>query len=98
MMRENAHFCNQSCTKPSSSVTRRWQQITGSTHVICVDITQRDILQTCFSKYFHCLAIFTGVPAYFHLVGITGGKEQNLHHLESAAGADILFCIQAHKW
>lgn len=51
--------------------------------MICVDITQRDIMQTCFSKYFHHLAIFTGVPAYFHLVGITVAKEQNLHHLES---------------
>lgn len=84
--------------KTSSSVTRRWQQITGSIHMICVDITQHDIVQTCFSKYFHWLAIFTGIPACFHLVGITIAKEQNLHHLESAVEAEVLFWIQPHKW
>lgn len=54
--------------------------------MVCVDITQQDIVQTCFPKYFSCLVFFSGVPAYFHLVGITVKKEQNLHHLESAAG------------
>ena len=84
--------------KPSSSVTCGRQQITGSIHVICVDITQCDIVQICFSKYFHRLAIFTGGPAYFHLVGISVAKGENLHHLESAAGANILIWIQPHKW
>lgn len=54
--------------------------------MVCVDITQQDIVQTCFPKYFSCLVFFSGVSAYFHLVGITVKKEQNLHHLEFAAG------------
>lgn len=55
-------------------------------------------MQTHFSKYFHHLSIFSGVPAYFHCIGINVAKEQNLHPLEYAVGADILFWIQPHKW